>query len=49
MQKKQKKYEITHTECVMFLRSCYICKMVFNLERKGIEKIEKKKNKLSFI
>lgn len=24
MQKKQKKYEITHMECVMFLSSCYV-------------------------
>lgn len=52
MQKKQKKYEITHMECVMFLSSCYVCKMVLNLERKDLDyqsSIHKKRRKWTFV
>lgn len=37
MQKKQRKYEITHTESVMFLSFYYVYKMVLNLERKDLD------------
>lgn len=37
MQKKQKKYEITHVECVRLFSSCYIYKMILNLERKDLD------------
>ena len=49
MQKKQEKYEITHTQRAIFFSSCYVYKMVLTLEGKELYYQNSIKNKLTFV